>query len=217
MIRLPKHLSLSLILLVFFLAACGNQTPDPTATPTATSTPEPSDTAVPTDTPTATATLTPTPTDTATPTPTATPTETPTNTPSATPTDTPTPEPTNTPTLVPPTAVPATATAVPPPSDSPCAISTDPSYGYTQGNAIRLGGAFFEGPARSRAYLDNLRGPVGQTVSYVRVGSIPYEDILLDLYELTYDGGSASLYIDIYNFTGPRAPVGFTCAAAFPF
>ena len=85
-------------------------------------------------------------------------------------------------------------------------------------NAIRVGGDFLQGVARARAYLDNLRGPAGQAVSYVRVGGgIPYEDIILDLYNVTYDGGSANLYIDIYGFTAPRAPVGFTCAAAFPF
>jgi hypothetical protein len=116
---------------------------------------------------------------------------------------------------VPPTAVPATDTPLPP-SNSPCAISTDPSYGYTQGNAIRVGGEFLQGPARSRAYLDNLLGPAGQAVSYVRNGSIPYEEIILDAYTLTYDGGSAILYIDIYTFTEPRAPVGFTCAGPFP-
>ena len=44
-----------------------------------------------------------------------------------------------------------------------CPISTDDTYGYTKENAIRVGdgGELFGGPARERAYLDNLRGPNG--------------------------------------------------------
>lgn len=48
-----------------------------------------------------------------------------------------------------------------------CAISADKTYGYTQGNPVRVGG----GPSRERAFLDNLRGPNGEKVTYTRLSS----------------------------------------------
>ncbi|MCI0399126.1 MAG: hypothetical protein L0332_10965 [Chloroflexi bacterium] len=196
-----------------FLVACGTQTGEPAATPTrtATVTAEPTDTPAPTDTPTAEPTDTPTPEPTATPTATPEPTETPTPGPTETPTVTSTPRPTAIPTQ----ASTATPTAAP---SSPCPLSGDPSYGYTTSNPIRVGGGPFEGPPRARAYLDTLRGPAGQTISYVRTGSIPTDETILDAYEITYDGiGSPIiLYVDQYSYSTPQAPAGFTCASAFP-
>jgi hypothetical protein len=102
---------------------------------------------------------------------------------------------------------------------SACAVSGDSSYAYTQGNPIRVDGGPFGGPARARGYLDVLRGPAGQTVSYIRVGSLPTDETVLDVYELTYDGiGSpVNLYVDQYSYSTPLAPVGFICASPFPF
>ncbi|MFZ0544822.1 MAG: hypothetical protein WAM60_05265 [Candidatus Promineifilaceae bacterium] len=205
---------MTILILGIFLVACANPTVEPTTTLEPTSTSEPTSTPLPTDTPTVTATLTPTITDTATPT--MTPTETPTLT--TTPTDTATPKPTTTPTLAPtvelPTSKPTTAA-----SSSACPVSGDSSYGYTQDNPIRVGGDAFGGPARARAYLDVLRGPEGQIVSYFRVGSLPTDETILDIYELTYEGldSPANLYVDEYSFSTLLAPVGFTCASAFPF
>lgn len=100
----------------------------------------------------------------------------------------------------------------------PCPISSDPTYGYTMENAIRVGGDIFGGPARERAYLDNLRGPDGQTITYHRVGSTGYGDTILDIYEINYSGLAEPivLYIDMYVFEELFAPVGFTCAGPFP-
>ena len=99
---------------------------------------------------------------------------------------------------------------------SPCVISTDPAYGTTEDKAIQVGGDAFDGPPRERAYLDNLLGPNGEETSYERLGSLPYEDTILDTYEVTYGGTSVTLYLDEYNWQEPQAPVGFTCAAPFP-
>ncbi len=98
----------------------------------------------------------------------------------------------------------------------PCPVATDPTYGYTEGNPIRVGGDSFSGPPRERAYLDNLRGPNGETVTYERVGSLPYGDTILDVYQVTYTGASVTLYLDEYSWRELQAPNGFTCAAAFP-
>lgn len=98
----------------------------------------------------------------------------------------------------------------------PCPVATDLTYGYTEGNPIRVGGGSFDGPPRERAYLDNLRGPNGETVTYERVGSLPYGDTILDVYQVTYTGASVTLYLDEYSWRELQAPNGFTCAAAFP-
>jgi hypothetical protein len=100
-------------------------------------------------------------------------------------------------------------------SSGGCTISTDNTYGYTQENPIKVGGDAIGGPARERAYLDNLLGANGETITYEREGSIPFGDTILDAFEITVAGKKITLYIDEYAFTEPQAPVGFTCDAAF--
>jgi adenylate kinase family enzyme len=97
-----------------------------------------------------------------------------------------------------------------------CTISTDETYGYTQENPIKVGGDVFEGVSRERAYLDNLLGPNGEELSYERNGSIPTDTIILDAYQVKGAGIDEVLYVDIYNYSEPQAPVGFTCKGAFP-
>jgi hypothetical protein len=50
------------------------------------------------------------------------------------------------------------------------------------------------------------------------MGSTGHGDTILDMYEVSYDGLTApiSLYIDMYVFEEPFAPVGFTCTGPFP-
>jgi hypothetical protein len=99
---------------------------------------------------------------------------------------------------------------------SPCAISTDPTYGYQKTNAIRVGGGDFGGPPREDVYLNNLRGPQGQKISYTRQGSVDFSGTILDIYLVQGLKQAVTLYVDEYGFTEPQAPVGFTCADAFP-
>lgn len=96
-----------------------------------------------------------------------------------------------------------------------CEVSTDQTYGYSMENPIKVGGEAFGGPARERLYLDNLRGPNGEGLSYEREGSLPFGETVLDGYKITGPGIEATLYLDEYSFTPPQAPVGFTCAGAF--
>jgi hypothetical protein len=110
-----------------------------------------------------------------------------------------------------------------------CTVSTDNTYGYTEGNPIQVGGEHtpegddisipMDGIPRERAYLETLLGPGGQPISYERQGSLPVEDTILDIYRVTYEDQStpALLYIDIYHYEQPLAPVGFTCERPFPF
>ncbi len=97
-----------------------------------------------------------------------------------------------------------------------CVISSDPTYGYTKENPIKVGGDAFDGPPRERAYLDNLAGPKGEKLSYTRGGSDNFGDTILDTFNITGLGKTVTLYIDEYSFSEPQAPVGFTCLTAFP-
>lgn len=97
-----------------------------------------------------------------------------------------------------------------------CPVATDDTYGYSETNPIKVGGGDFNGPSREEAYLDHLRGPNGEVLSYKREGSLPSGDVILDAYAVTGPGVKAMLYIDEYNYSSPIAPVGFTCNGAFP-
>ena len=101
-------------------------------------------------------------------------------------------------------------------TNASCPVSTDTTYGYTEANPIKVGGGAFDGPSRERAYLDHLRGPNGEALSYERQGSLPSGDTILDIYHITGPGIDETLYIDEYNFSELQAPVGFTCNGAFP-
>ena len=63
-----------------------------------------------------------------------------------------------------------------------------------------------------------LRGPQGQAISYVRLGSTPAADTILDIYQIVYEGLQApiQLYVDEYNYAELIAPAGFVCASPFP-
>ena len=103
----------------------------------------------------------------------------------------------------------------------PAGMSVDPTYGRTPKKPIRVGqglGAFVE-----QAYLNALRGPRGEAVTYERVGggccmfatpNNPFGKGLLDRYAVTYAGLAAPivLYIDMYDWERPLVPVGLTRA-----
>ncbi len=97
----------------------------------------------------------------------------------------------------------------------------DPEYGYTEQHAILVGGFGAEtGPSNERRYLDRLRGPDGEPVSYHRLGSCcPFDSpnamggfsALLDRYEVTYKGlmNPAVLYLNMYDAGEVFPPRGF--------
>ena len=98
--------------------------------------------------------------------------------------------------------------------------STDPTYGLTEGNPVKVGGANEqEGPRNERRYLNALTGPQGQKISYYRLGSCCsfktengfLGEGLLDNYRVTWEGSAdtVSIYINMYDFGDLKAPVGF--------
>lgn len=117
------------------------------------------------------------------------------------------------------------------PVSGTCAVATDPTYGYTRENPIRVGEnpltspiqeipmtSLLRGPSRERAYLDALRGPKGEPITYKRSGSLAGKGVILDAYEITWSGLDQPivLYLDMYHYVEPKAPVGLTCAYPFP-
>lgn len=98
--------------------------------------------------------------------------------------------------------------------------ATDPAYGYSQKEPVRVGGGFGEGGHNVYRFLNALLGPAGQEVRYTRVGTccafktpnaIIGGEGVLEIYEITYEGGEAKrLYFDWYD-TGERlVPEGLT-------
>ena len=102
----------------------------------------------------------------------------------------------------------------------PCPVADNDTYGYKMDQPVQVGGGAMYAAARERRYLDNLRGPEGQSLQYKRLGSSPASTnstTILDIYEITYEGleKPARLYLDAYHFSPLRAPRGFSCATAF--
>jgi hypothetical protein len=100
--------------------------------------------------------------------------------------------------------------------------SNDKSYAFTPDNPVKVGGVKQnEGPLNERRYLNALLGPLGEEITYNRVGSCcnfktPNAMIgdmgLLDKYEVTWEGLEEPIYIyiNMYDFGDLFIPVGMT-------
>ena len=98
---------------------------------------------------------------------------------------------------------------------SKCEVSDDAAYALTLAGAVKVGGDAFQGPVRSRAYLNALRGPAGQGLTWARRGATADGDTIVDVYEITYAGLVSPIRIFINQYAeGPlKAPQGLVCAA----
>lgn len=101
------------------------------------------------------------------------------------------------------------------------AVSEDTTYGYTQKNAIAVGGGITSGARNEQLFMNALNGPNGEKISYNRRGSccmfktpngLMGDSGLLDIYEVTWDGLAKPivLYINMYDPGELKAPKGFT-------
>jgi hypothetical protein len=97
----------------------------------------------------------------------------------------------------------------------------DATYGTTPEHPIKVGGGFNDGANHEEAYLNALRGPQGQPVTWKRLGTCcPFKTPngivgargLLDRVELTYKGldEPGIIYLNLYDREKPQAPRGFT-------
>lgn len=96
------------------------------------------------------------------------------------------------------------------------------AFGYAPENPIRVGGGNLqEGAINEHKYIGMLRGPAGEPVTHLRLGSCcqfattksPNGQGLLDAYEVTYAGLArpVTLYLDMYTPAAPSqgVPPGF--------
>lgn len=100
-----------------------------------------------------------------------------------------------------------------------CVVSTEPDYARSAKNPARVGGSPLYGAARQRRYLESLRGPDGQPVTFTRQPAVdsPDGETLIDRYEVTYEGLARPevLFLDWYHYTELLAPRGFVCGQTF--
>lgn len=105
-------------------------------------------------------------------------------------------------------------------------IATDTEYGRTPEKPVMVGMVALEAGADNRSkYLNALRGPKGEAVTYRRLKACcPFQTPnqkmwdpkakmgLLERYELTYEGleQPVILYINLYDDGPIQAPEGFT-------
>ncbi len=100
----------------------------------------------------------------------------------------------------------------PTPLSDGCPITSDRTYGYRENNPIRVGPSDFLTLALvERQYLDSLIAPGGHHIEYERLHSQPTDDTILDVYRVTYPGGSLTLYLDAYSGEPFRVPRGLAC------
>ncbi|HMC77281.1 MAG TPA: hypothetical protein VKH34_09105 [Vicinamibacterales bacterium] len=104
---------------------------------------------------------------------------------------------------------------------SSCPIADEPAFAMDKDHAVQVGGGAMYASARERRYLDALRGPRGEPLTYKRLGITPLDKdgrTILDAYEVTHPGLEKPLvfYLDAYHFDDAlKAPKGFACAVSF--
>ena len=102
-------------------------------------------------------------------------------------------------------------------------VSTDATYGYTAHNPVRVGGGRTAGARNQLRYLNALKGPDGQAVSYERQASCcPFKTrrgvvdntAMLDVCSVTWTGKTTpvTLYVNRYKGGKLVAPQGFSAA-----
>ena len=98
---------------------------------------------------------------------------------------------------------------------SACGVADEPAFAVARDHAIQVGGGALYVAARERRYLDALRGPMGEVLTYKRTGALPLDKegrTILDVYEITYPGLEKPIvfYLDAYHYddalTAPKGP-----------
>jgi len=99
-----------------------------------------------------------------------------------------------------------------------CPVSTQANYGASSKTPIPIGGGRLNGLPLEVEYLQSIRGPSGEELSFSLVEPLQVSDSGPDSYEVTYSGLSEpiTLFFDPYSVAAPVAPANFTCAPGFP-
>jgi len=98
--------------------------------------------------------------------------------------------------------------------------ATDAAYGYSERSPIKIGGGFESGSERTYRFLNALRGPNGEKVTYTRVGTCcpfkspnsPFDgEGLLEVYVTSYGVSPPQrLYFNWYDEAEVLLPRGLT-------
>ncbi len=106
------------------------------------------------------------------------------------------------------------------PSQHACQISTDPTYGTTPDNPIRIGQTTLsDALQREELYLLTLRGPGNEEIIFERLApGYNQAEQIVDIYLIKYNSAQEpfKVYFDSATYQQPLALAGFTCEAAFP-
>jgi WD40 repeat protein len=107
-------------------------------------------------------------------------------------------------------------TAVP---DAVCTNSTDPTYGFSLDNPIRIGYDPRDQGSSGAGCMPWLLGPKGQELEIKKIDEIPVGDVSYCKVAVTYEGldGTVTLYFDTHSFEQPKAPVGFSCGSSVEY
>lgn len=101
-----------------------------------------------------------------------------------------------------------------------CETSPDPAYGTTPEQPIRVGNTrLTDGLARMLRYLSVLVTQNGKSISYARIDSqMNGAGDILDVFQIGLpDGASLGLlYLDMYHYEAPKAPLNFSCNTPIP-
>lgn len=99
-------------------------------------------------------------------------------------------------------------------------VAQTATYGYTSQQPIKVGGVESnEGILNSRRFLNALRGPKGEKVTYELKGSCCYHQLpegssskvgLLDKYEINVDGLKYMIFLSTFEEAELFAPKGFS-------
>ena len=110
------------------------------------------------------------------------------------------------------------AAALPEPTAAPgdvCVNATDPGYGFTPENPVRIGyDPRIEGIDEHEC-LPWLLGPQGQPVNTELQEVVTLGESKLCRVAVSYEGQAAPaiMYFDVNLFEQPKAPLGFTCGS----
>lgn len=104
-------------------------------------------------------------------------------------------------------------------------VSSDPTYGFTRANPVKMGRPTYkEGFVHESLYLNALRGPTGRPIDYRYLGMCclfdspngPHGRAMLEVFELQAPGMDEPkrLYIDAFDPGTPQVPMGFSLRTA---
>lgn len=97
--------------------------------------------------------------------------------------------------------------------ESMCEISSDPTYGWTIENPIKVGGTSFRS-FRARTVLNSFGLPDGTALLFERLGSDLHGGVPIDQYEMTLGNKRKIFYyiwVDNYRYEPALAPKGLIC------